>query len=220
MVLCSRSFGRPVAKLGELREAVSLYMTRAAEKLRKQGSAARMVQVFLHTDRHRADEPQTSGAQTLTLPVASNFTPELVAAAHAALDRCFRPGYYYLKAGVLLLDLCPENAVQLNLFDASLTDGERARRRGLMAAMDRLNREYGEGTVTMASAGVSQKRVWYSRQQHRSNRFTTRWDELFTVGEIPGDREDDVDAWGNSRTRRIHHAGTVAEDHGGGWQRR
>ena len=181
MVLCSRSFGRLVWELGELRESIALYASRAAEKLRRQGSAARVVQVFVRTDKHRADQAQTSDAQSMTLPIASNYTPYLVAAAQSLLERIYRPGYGYMKAGVLLLDLCPQDAVQLNLFDTSVSDGERARQRQLMGTVDALNRRFGEGTVTLASAGI--ERPWYSRKEYASNRYTTRWEELLTVGE-------------------------------------
>ena len=39
-IMASRSFGRPVTELSELREAVITYVTRAGEKLRRQGSVA------------------------------------------------------------------------------------------------------------------------------------------------------------------------------------
>ncbi|MDQ1266391.1 MAG: Y-family polymerase, partial [Bacteroidota bacterium] len=49
-IVCSRSFGKPVIEKQELHEAVSLFTTRAAEKMRRQNSAASLLTVFLRTN--------------------------------------------------------------------------------------------------------------------------------------------------------------------------
>jgi DNA polymerase V len=216
MVLCSRSFGRGVTRLDDLREAVALYVTRAAEKLRRQGSAAGMMQVFVRTNRHRDDLPQRSDARSATLPTASNFTPELVAIAHELVERMFLPGYAYSKAGVLFTDLCPENSVQMNLFESPDAVGEREKQRYLMRAVDGLNRRFGAGTVSMAGSGI--ERTWYSRQERRSPRYTTQWNELFTVGEAPAGQEKGTDVRGQD-SRRVHHARPALEAGGSRGQR-
>jgi len=50
-VCCSRSFGRPIVALGELKEAVAQYASWACEKIRAQHSAAAVATVFLQTNR-------------------------------------------------------------------------------------------------------------------------------------------------------------------------
>jgi DNA polymerase V len=50
-VTCSRSFGALVESVSEMREAVAVYTTRAAERLRKHGMAAGVVTVFINTNR-------------------------------------------------------------------------------------------------------------------------------------------------------------------------
>lgn len=50
-ITCSRSFGVPVDSLREMCEAVAVYMTRAAEKLRRGKLAAGVVTVFINTNR-------------------------------------------------------------------------------------------------------------------------------------------------------------------------
>ena len=49
-IMASRSFGRPVTALAELREAVAAYTTRAAEKLRRQHLATASLMVFVETN--------------------------------------------------------------------------------------------------------------------------------------------------------------------------
>lgn len=76
-ICVSRSFGRPVTTLPELSEALSAYIERAAEKLRRHGLAAGYVTVFLHTNRFRPEEPQYSPSAGLALPVATCDTAPL-----------------------------------------------------------------------------------------------------------------------------------------------
>ncbi len=46
---CIRSFGRAITELHQLTEAVTEFASRAAQKARKQGSAAFQVLAFIHT---------------------------------------------------------------------------------------------------------------------------------------------------------------------------
>ena len=105
---CSRSFGRPVEGIEELREAVATHMTRAGEKLRRQRLAATAIHVFLCTNPHRADLPQCFPAASHELLVPTAFTPELVGEALRVLAGIYRPGHRYVKAGVMCLGLVPD----------------------------------------------------------------------------------------------------------------
>lgn len=48
-----------------------------------------------------------------------------------------------------------------------------------MGTMDRINSEYGMGTVTFAGAGI--RKPWRMLTDNRSPRYTTRWDELVSA---------------------------------------
>jgi DNA polymerase V len=54
-VTCSRSFGILVESLDDLREAVAVYTSRVAERLRRAWLAASVVIVFISTDRFSAE---------------------------------------------------------------------------------------------------------------------------------------------------------------------
>ena len=66
-IICSRSFGVPVALLEDLEQAVVAYTSRAAEKLRSQHSLAGGIQVYIRTNPHKAKEPQYQPAMLLPL---------------------------------------------------------------------------------------------------------------------------------------------------------
>jgi DNA polymerase V len=173
-LMVSRSFGRPITTLTEMREAVTTYMTRAAEKVRRHHVAAGVVTVFLMTNRF-ADEPQYSNSVTIPLPVATQDTAELIRYALRGIEQIFREGYRYQKAGVILTALVPAHQVQTYLFDQR----DRERSQKLMAAIDTINREWGSGTIRYAAVGLKPR--WIMRCARRSPRYTTRWEELVIV---------------------------------------
>ena len=174
-ICCSRSFGRPVESLDELAEAVATHAARAGEKLRRQGLAASAVCVFLMTNRHRPELPQYHPQAGRELVVPTSFTPELVGECQRVLRAIYRPGYRYVKAGVLCLELVPDGEQQASLFRPVNPEREEKERR-LMAAVDRLNLWGGRGTVRTAAAGVSQE--WRMRRDRLSPSYTTRIEDV------------------------------------------
>jgi DNA polymerase V len=172
--VCSRSFGRPVESLAELREAVASYASRAAEKIRRGGLAAGVLVVFVSTSRF-GDEPRYSNSAALPLPVPSNFTPELIRHARRGVERIYREGFRYKKAGVMLLDLVPAAPSQGAMFD----DVDRERGGRLMCAVDAVNARMGAETLRFAATGFG--RGWKMQREHCSPSYTTRWDELLKV---------------------------------------
>jgi len=175
-ICSSRSFGKPVTTLAAIKEAVAAYAARAGEKLRAQRSVAGVVMVFLRTNYFKPDEPRYENITHVALPVATSDTAVLIDAAHAGLDRIFRSGYRYQKAGVLLAGLEPEACRQLSLLAPPPAD--EVRRRALMKTMDAVNAKWGRGACAPAAAGAGPTRSWSMRQNLLSRRYTTCWAEL------------------------------------------
>jgi DNA polymerase V len=169
-IICSRSFGRYVYSLDELNEAVAGYLARAAEKLRYQGSLAGALQVFVRTNPFNPDHPQYQRGLTVPLPQATSDSVVLTRAALWALKRLYKSGYAYQKAGVMLLDLSDAATPQGCLFTGYRDNTT------LMQVMDRVNRQWGRGTLKLAAEGVQQG--WRMRRQRMSPAYTTNWNEL------------------------------------------
>lgn len=174
-IMSSRSFGRPVETIEELRESLASYLSRAAEKLRTQQSVSAAVYVFIQTNRFNKDEQYNAGL-TVPMPEPTDDTLTLTAAALAGLEVIYRSGYRYKKAGVMLTLLSVKQARQASIFD-NLVVTQRSTK--LMAALDTINRDYGYGTVRSGVSGFTQH--WAMRNENRSPRYTTRWDELPVV---------------------------------------
>ena len=174
-IIASRSFGKPVTALDELKQAVAFHVTRAAVKLRRQGSEARGLQVFLSTNPFVPDDPQYHHAGTLELPAPTADTGLLIGQAMHGLSAIYRAGYRYKKAGIALWSLSPAHRRQGALFGAG--DGERSQR--LMQTLDAVNTRMGRGTLRFGTEGFRQS--WAMRQERRSPAYTTRWSEVPVV---------------------------------------
>jgi DNA polymerase V len=175
------SFGRGVSDLDTISQALTTHLSRAAEKLRRQESAASAVTVFLHTNRHKITayngQPakQYHGSRTAVLPHASNSTAELVRYAQALLKAVYRFGYEYQKVGLMLTGLVPDDHVQKHLFAKDPDE----RQGKLSTVVDRLNHRYGRDKVRLAGAGYDSS--WHHKRQWMSARYTTAWKEILTV---------------------------------------
>ncbi|SER69937.1 DNA polymerase V [Vreelandella subterranea] len=178
-IMVSRSFGRLTGNPHDLREALRQHAARSGEKLRKQGSVTSAVMVFIRTNPFRNDLPQYSNRVVISLERPTDDNREITAAAVQGLRRLWRKGYAYQKAGLMLLDLSPKANRQLTLAETPQTEADAERSERLMTTVDKLNREFGRGTIQM---GLPRKgNAWALRSERRTPRYTTQWNELLVV---------------------------------------
>jgi DNA polymerase V len=170
----SRSFGEPVTSREGLREAVATYLSRAAEKLRRQRQRAGAITVFVRSSPFNGTRFYANAA-TVALPVASSDTAVLLAAALPLVERLFRPHKPLQKAGVLLQDLQPEGMLQHHLL-VPLPEAQQRRRERLMATVDALNHRFGRDTVQWAACGL--RPGWTMRRSRLSRAATTRIEDI------------------------------------------
>jgi len=177
MIATTRMFGHTVNNIAEIKEAVATYASKAAEKLRRQGSAANVISVFVVAKGQDANTGFRGNTLTshTTLPVATSATNELIKPAVKLVDRLFEKGRQYKKAGVMLSGLVPDNTIQANLFKEEKDNNKRL----LMSMLDNVNFSMRNDIVKFAASGT--KRDWKMRMEMRSPRYTSRWSELFEV---------------------------------------
>jgi DNA polymerase V len=146
--------------------------------LRRQHSAASMISIFVVTkdQDHMLGFNKSGTISTYTtLPAATSITNELIKPAVAMVDKLYKTGTKYKKAGVMLSGIIPDESIQGNLF---LAENKNCGRR-LMDMIDNINFSQRDDVLKFASSGTT--RNWKMRQEMRSGRYTTRWEELFEV---------------------------------------
>lgn len=171
---CSRAFGTLINTLEEMEEAISVYTSRVAEKLRREQLTATVLTVCLTTNEFR-EGPQYNNSLTLNLPVVTDSTSELIGCALQGIRAIYRDGYLYKKAGVILTGLVPATQSQADLFDSK----DRGKSNRLMSALDSINNRWGAGTLHYASSGII--KAWKTQFHRRSPAYTTDWDALPVV---------------------------------------
>ena len=145
-IACTRTFGRALSQLPDVRGAVAAFASRAAEKLRQQGSVAHVLTVVLSQNRFGAAPPLHTRTAQITLPAATSSTPNLVRYAHALLNRLWQPGHTYVKAGVILDGFEAAGQPQLSLFERA-PEGSRPQ--------SAANAQTGRSHATEAQASVA-----------------------------------------------------------------
>ena len=166
-ICTSRSFSM-ITDLDGLRTHVSNYAARCAEKLRQQGTVASIVGVFLNTNAFREDLPQYWNFQEMRLLTPSSSTVTIVKAANEVLQKLYRQGYHYKKAGVIVMGIGPNSPIQQDLFDTNAEQFEKMKR--LDAVIDRINKVNGTETIVLGS-----------QQYTKSKNPTTRWSDIIVL---------------------------------------
>lgn len=173
-IATTRSFEQNLIELSDLKERISTFAVSCAEKLRQQQSTCKALMVFVHTNGHRKDLPQYAKNIVIKLPFASNSNMELTHYANIALEKIFKKGFHYKKAGVIVLDFVPESQAQLSIFENS-----DPRHIELMKTVDSMNQKYGQQKIRLAIQ--DQKRVWKMKQEKLSPRYTTNLKDIITI---------------------------------------
>ena len=171
-ITVSRSFGKPVTTLQHLQEAASTHAASGARKLRKQGLIAGHVTAFV-VIRYYQDDQRYFDSASISLPVASSYSPDIISAAKQCIKRLYKSGAIYKKVGIILNDLASEECLQLNLYESGKDTSKQA---GAMAAFDRVTTKWGTDKLTFAATGVD--RPWQVKKEKKSPCYTTSWHEL------------------------------------------
>ena len=186
-ICTSRSFNGMITDLDGLRTHVSNYAARCAEKLRQQGTVASIVGVFLNTNVFREDLPQYWNFQEMRLITPTSSTITIVKAANEVLQKLYRQGYHYKKAGVIVMGIGPNSPIQQDLFDTNAEQFEKMRK--LDAVIDRINKLNGSETIVLGSQQYTQKdgkgkaQVFANAIKHdfKSKNPTTRWSDIIVL---------------------------------------
>jgi DNA polymerase V len=170
-ILRSRSFGRPVILLSEIKEALAMHTAKAAVKLREQETLASVCGVFLVTTQFY----NSFSSQALSTP--TSYTPHLIEKAQELLTPLFREGTKYRKVGVCFSELISNKNVQGDFWQPALKTQEKQKK--AMDVVDEIQRQFGSGALRFAAEGLQQS--WKRKQDKRSPRYTTCWEELLEI---------------------------------------
>ncbi len=169
----TRSFGKPLANLDDIEQAVTTFARRATERIRGENLTASTVSVFLRTnpfDRNR----YYSNSSTTTLSYPTYDTMQIVKTALQLTKIIFRENYKYKKAGVLLSGFYEKGTETKDLFSEA-----RYRSPKLMSAVDQINERYGSDTIQIATECQIGK--WKQKRKNCTQSYTTQLDNVLLI---------------------------------------
>ena len=174
-ILRSRSFANDVFDKNDLLSAVTMHAEEAAGVLRKERLRARRVGIFILSNRFKLESPSYVGVDSVDLGTYVCDTPTLLNHAVKLLDRLFKPGIAYKKAGVVLEDIKPQEETAFDLFGF-----EEEKKSNLSAVLDDLNAKYGSGTICFSAVKRSSE-DWKMRRAMKSPSYTTRFSDVLKI---------------------------------------
>ena len=175
-IVVSRSFGARITAKEELHSALTTFTARACEKLRAQGKFASEAIVFIRTDPFKENLPQDNCSVRIKVPTPTNDTRAFQQQLQTALNRIYRKGYEYKKAGFMLCDLCDGNGFQGDLLSGACIPEISS----MMTVMDDINRRFGKGSLRSAASDLGKKQ-WHMKQENLSPKYTTCWKDILKV---------------------------------------
>lgn len=179
-IVRTRSFAQTCSDIDSLRASVSVHMADAVRTLRLKKSASDTVSVLFHSDPFKTNVPHHAVFELERLPHACADVLTLTNKAVELVNRYFKPGIEYKKAGVVLSELIPAKD---SLVRETLFDGEEIavlqQRESVQGVLDAMTRKFGKGVLNVASVKASNQ--WCMRRDLLSPCCTTRWEQILKV---------------------------------------
>ena len=175
-IIVSRSFRERTGDFDQLKPLISNFAVRAGEKLRHEGQKCSQVSVLIATSPF-SKQAQYRGFHSIQFSNPVNDTRSILAGANQALQDCFRQGYAYAKAGVLLSQFSHSSVIQRSLFDDLHKSFYQKQNEDLMRCIDSMNAE----GVQVYYASQCPGQVLPMSKKMMSPKYTTSWLELPTA---------------------------------------
>ena len=182
----SKSFAHSVTDFSELETALAEYAQLAADRMRAEGSACRIISVYLMTARAYRPESKSKeyfNAASIELPSSTSYLPVILSAAKKILKSLYRYGYEYRKIMINLLALENDTEKQMELFYNNTE--QRKKYKAVMSACDCINTKYGRGIIHPGTRNLTKeikadgkKADWIMERKMLSPEYTTNLDDV------------------------------------------
>ena len=175
-IIVSRSFRERTGDFNQLKPLISNFAVRAGEKLRHEGQKCSQVSVLIATSPF-SKQAQYRGFHSIQFSNPVNDTRSILAGANQALQDCFKQGYAYAKAGVLLSQFSHSSVIQRSLFNDLHQSFDQKQNEDLMRCIDLMNAK----GVQVYYASQCPGQALPMNKKMMSPKYTTSWLELPTA---------------------------------------
>jgi len=167
-IIVSRSFGVHITELAPLQGITAGYLTKAMEKLRRNGQLVQTLTVSIATSPFKSNHIVRN--KVVNLPAPTNDTILLTGYVTHAVAMIFKPNVY-VKSMVCLTNLCKSDFYQGDLLQEEQSNESKA----LMSIIDKINIGNTKN-IFLARTGTSKK--FEEKKAHKSPDYMTSWLDL------------------------------------------
>jgi len=171
-----------------IRNALIVYVQKAASKMRSEGLFCKSITIFLKTSKYEKHIYSNSKTYVLIEPT---FDLRLIwKISDRLLLNIYKDSFLYGKVGVILSDFYSKKFVQQSLINQE-ANLELEKKKGIriMKLIDNINHRFGYGKIRLSSdssisfLSKSEKKnnknmKWQMKSQYRSPCYTTNWCDI------------------------------------------
>ena len=169
----SRSFKKDVTKYQNLEKYISDFAFSASKKLRNENRRAKELSVFITTNRfNKVNTSYYAGFKKHRFIVPTNSYIEIVKYSISILNKIYKKGLSYKKAGVILGELCLENEYQTSY----IVTNHNRNINNLMQKIDYINDRFGMNKVFLSSQNLNQKLI--NNKTKLSPNYIDSWNDI------------------------------------------
>jgi len=167
-IFSTRSFGQRITDQLALMFALVTHGSIVGRKLRQQHSLVKRLLIFASSSPH--DNQYYKKSIVYEFPVATDSSSQIASAISIVLQDIFQIGLYFYRCGVGAITLESQQYRQPDLFAPSQPSPL------IMDCFDKINQRYGQGAMTLASEGRTDK--WQMRREFLSPQYTSSWRDI------------------------------------------
>jgi DNA polymerase V len=169
-IFSTRSTGKRITRLNELKQALAFHANIVTRKARKQNTAIKELVVFAQNSPHDKNSDYYSRSGLHQFIIATTDTTQVSAAATALAKQIFDSNVRFYRVGVGAIRLEPKLPLQNDLFRENEDKIE------LMECLDEINSLWGMDTIHLAAQGITKS--FAMKRELLSPQYTTRWKHL------------------------------------------
>lgn len=151
-IASTRSFGEDIDDFEQLSEAMYSYIKSGVKKLKDNEVAPNRATIFLSGNIHKGEKHHKS--KLIKFQRQTRDVDEIWSQIYPMLKKIYSPSKKYKKCGIIFNELLPENVEQGVLFS---------------------------NPIQMIQKPSNLEKRWEMKQDFKSQRYTTMWDEIPTV---------------------------------------
>lgn len=166
----TRILAYKIDTIGDLKKLFAEFTSKSAHRLSVKGLCCTNLSIFISYKKDGKSKYMTYSSSF----EPTDYLPTLIAKSHEAIDKIYKPKRTYWRAGLTYYGILPKSALTNSFFQTNLTTESK-----ISKVAEKINSKY--GFLTLRPASIPYEKIYRSKSEYLSNKFTSNWEELLEV---------------------------------------